>query len=165
MAILPVDILDANSIKLNKKPLIDSNGDLSYNGNIIAKYDQLVSLNMVSSEAEKDLLTPKKGDMCKNTSLGITYIYDTEWVVVGKDNISVFTVSTVAEIEFLQPYQGDLVNVTGSHESYIYTGTEWVVILTGNLIIDDSVVDDNSTWSSTKVDYLIKNHSHDGGTF
>ncbi len=166
MAILPVDVLDANTIQLGGNPLIDSNGDLSYNGKILAKFEELVTIHTIGTIAERDLLSPKVGDICKVTSTSQSFVYDTQWVELGRTDIVVHTVSSIVERDLLNPIAGDFANVTNEKASYIYAGSVWVPILTGEvLVINDAVVETTSVWSSSKVNYLIDNHNHDGGSF
>jgi len=163
--VLPVDILDANSIKLNAKPLLDSNGDLSYNGKIIASRSELITIHVVSTTIERDLLTPKTGDICKITSTSESFIYNDTWVPLTRNEFSVFTVGSFAELSFIVAIAGDMANVTNENKSYFYSGTEWIEILTGNIEIDDTTTSETSVWSSYKTDYEIKNHQLDGGIF
>ncbi len=166
MAILPVDVLDANTIQLGGNPLIDSNGDLSYNGKILAKFEELVTIHTIGTIAERDLLSPKVGDICKVTSPSQSFVYDTDWVELGRTDIVVHTVSSIVERDLLNPIAGDFANVTNEKASYIYAGSVWAPILTGEvLVINDEIVETTSVWSSSKVNYLIDNHNHDGGSF
>lgn len=167
MAILPVDELDANRIKINTRPLVDSNGNLVFDGKVLAKFEELITVHVVADSVEMGLLTPREGDVCKITTTGESFIYSgTSWLTFGREGFSVHTVATSTELDFLSPIAGDVANVTGASTSYIYSGSVWVEILAPQgVVIDDDSVSTTSVWSSSKVNYLIQNHDHDGGTF
>ena len=166
--ILPVDVLDANIIQLNAKPLIDVNGDLSFNGKVLAKREELLSTHFVGNIAERDLLSPKNGDICKVTSTGQTFIFNTTWIDMYREAVSVFNVSSIIDRDLLTPIIHDMANVLEEEQSYLWSGVEWIELFAGNSIlkiIKDAVTASDSTWSSAKIDFLISNHDHDGGSY
>jgi len=166
MAILPVDVLDANTIQLGGNPLIDSNGNLSYNGKILANFEELMTVHVVGTIAERDLLSPNTSDICKVTSTFQSFIYDAGWLEIGRTDITVHTVASTVERDLLSPTAGDFVNVTNEKTTYIFAGSVWSEVLTGTVLeIKDEIVETTSVWSSSKVNYLIDNHNHDGGSF
>jgi len=165
MAIFPVDILESNELRIGGNPLVNSDGNLIYNGKILAKYEELMKMSIVSNFTERDLLEPKKGDICKVTSNGTSYIFNDNWIPIGRSKVTVSTLSEESELELLEPFIGDISNVTSSGDIFMFDGDEWKKIFSIENIIDDESVNTKSTWSSSKVDYLIKNHNHDGGTY
>ncbi len=167
MRSLPVKKLIATQIELGGFLLINENGNLLFNDKLVATYEDLIGINMVSNDLEISLLTPKIGDVMKNTSTGEMFIWNGVWVSLFREKVKSLTVSNSSDLEFIEANVGDVCNITNEKRTSIYLGDKvWHTILTGVIgSIDDSVISDNSTWSSFKIDDKIKNHGHDGGEY
>ena len=167
MRSLPVQKLTADIIELGGKLLVNANGDLYYNDSLIAKYEDLIGINMVSNQIEFDLLRPKTGDVVKRTDTSEMLIWNGTWQPMYRERIKSHMVSVSEELQFLNAIVGDLANVTLENSTSIYLGdNQWVSILTGMTgAIDDTMISNAHTWSSAKIDYDIKNHDHDGGNY
>ena len=162
----PVKKLKADIIELGGQPLVNENGNLVYNGELIANYEDLIEVHIVPSEIDMNLLAPKYGDIVKRTDQGQSYIWNGVWNAISKEKMNVYTVSSQLDLDLLSPFAGDMANLTSTYQSLLYDGSAWNAILTGIVgNIDDAVTGVGSTWSSSKIDYLVKNHDHDGGVY
>ena len=160
----PVKKLKADIIELGGKLLVNENGDLAYDGKILARYEDLVKVYVISSQTDMNFLTPNVGDTAKRTDTGFSYIWNGVWIPISRSNLNVYTVSSEIDLDLLNPLAGDFVNITDTYTSAIFDGNSWNNILTGITgSIDDAITSSVTTWSSTKIDYIINTHNHDGG--
>lgn len=167
MRTLPVQKLTADIIELGGKLLVNENGDLYYNDKLIAKYEDLIGVNMVSNKIELDMLRPKMGDVAKRLDTSEMMIWNGVWQPMYREKIKVHMVSRSEDLQFLNAIAGDMANVTLENLTSVYLGDgNWTNILTGLTgTIDDNVISLYSTWSSSQIDYKLKNHDHDGGVY
>ncbi|MCK5536819.1 MAG: hypothetical protein KAI79_08325 [Bacteroidales bacterium] len=148
----PVKQLTASQLEIGGKLLINQNDELLFDGKVIANYEDLTDIFIVSDDSEFNTLSPKIGDVAKITDSGETFIWNGVWVPIYKDKIEIFIVNSSSELGPLSPKAGDLVQITSEIKTAIYSGEEWVDLLSeiGELI-DDLVVEELLTWSSTKI--------------
>ena len=164
---LPVKKLTADIIELGGKLLINQNGDLYFNDELLAKYEDLIGISVVSNTTDMGFLTPKNGDVVKNTETSEMYIWNGVWQPMYREKVKVHTVSTSSELQFLNAVAGDIANITAENASSIYAGGgEWSTILTGDTgAIDDEATTEHTTWSSIKIQNELDTHDHDGGVY
>lgn len=171
MRTLPVNKLTADIIELGGKILVNQNGDLYYDDKLLATYEDLVGISMVSNETEMGFLNPKIGDMCKNTTTSAMYVWNGVWVPMYRHQVTVHTVSHRTDLAFVKAVAGDIANVTMDNLTSIYVGDGiWNDILTGLTgTIDDNIISNYNTWSSAKItdsiEEKINTHDHDGGIY
>jgi len=163
----PVKKLIADQIDLGGELLINENGNLLFGNKIVAYYEDLIGINMVSNELEMNLLRPKIGDVAKNTTTSELYIWNGYWVPMFRETVKVHVVTNLSELYLLKGVVGDIATVTSENKSMLYLGNnEWHSLLTGLTgTIDDNSITTFTTWSSSKIDNQIKNHNHDGGNY
>lgn len=167
MRTFPVKKLIADRIEIGGKLLINENGDLYFDDELVATYEDLIGISMVSNETEMGFLRPKIGDIAKNTTTGEMFAWNGVWVPMYREGVKVFSVSNQSDLQFVNAIVGDIANITYENRTSIYLGNgDWYTILTGVVgNVDDNVISSYSTWSSEKIDYKIKNHDHDGGEY
>ena len=68
--------LSADTVELDGKILLNQNGDLLFNDKIIANYEDLITIHVVSNETDFSFLNPKVGDMGKITDTGETFMWN-----------------------------------------------------------------------------------------
>lgn len=150
----PVKQLTADQIELSGNLLLDVNGNLSYNGSILAKYTDLVEPLVVADRTEFNLLTPKIGDIAKIEDIGESYIWNGIWIPLFKSLLNVYDVPSYSSLPTItNPNVGDIVNVINEVKSGIYTGTDWNFLLDSGIgaTLQDFIVSTGATWSSSKI--------------
>jgi len=164
----PVKQLTADQIELDGKLLLNNNGDLEYNGNLLAKYEELISVFVVSTTVDFGFLNPKIGDVAKITDTGESFIWNGVWVRLYRSKFSTYTVSGSEDMIGLNPLPGDMVQITNLQKTGIWDGLDWIYVLgggDGGSNINDLIISLDTAWSSEKIDYELSNHGHDAGTY
>ena len=149
---LPVKQLTAEQIELGGKILLTQNGDLMFDGDIIARYEDLIDVLVVPDTSAFNLLTPKIGDIAKIDDSNTSYIYNGVWIPLFREDINVFNVLYESELDDLNPTVGYMVRVTSIYKNGIYDGTNWIYLLGGaGAVIEDLLINSNTAWSSAKI--------------
>ena len=125
----------------------------------------LLTIHVVSTTVDRDLLNPNEGDFCQVTEHNRMYLYKDSWIDVQREDIIVSTVSTIVDRDLLAPRAADICVVTDTSQSFVWSGLSWVEILaSGGSVqdaIQDTVISTTTLWSSNKTSTVLL----DGGDF
>ena len=153
---LPVKQLTAEQIELSGRLLLSQNGDLLFDNRIIAYYEDLIDVLVVTDRAEFNTLTPKVGDVSKIAETGESYIYNGVWIALHRDKVTTYNILYESELSDLSPIIGDMVRISSIYKTGIYNGDTWTYILSGvGAVIDDYIISNNATWSSVKISHEV----------
>ena len=100
---LPVKQLTAEQIELSGRLLLSQNGDLLFDNRIIAYYEDLIDVLVVTDRAEFNTLTPKVGDVSKIAETGESYIYNGVWIALHRDKVTTYNILYESELSDLSP--------------------------------------------------------------
>lgn len=150
----PVRKLTADLINLSDMILIGENGNLTYNGKIIAYYEDFKDIVIVQTVAEFNTLNAKIGDIVKIIETGESYIWNGVWIPLFKSELHLYEINSYSELGTItSPTVGDMVNIIREAKTGIFSGTDWVFLLDSGIgaVIQDTIINNISAWSSQKI--------------